>query len=48
MMVGDKITYFHPNDDKIITEYTQMRFNSNYRLDETFEYIRDARVESLG
>ena len=48
MMVGDKITYFHPNDDKIITEYTQMRLNSNYRLDETFEYIRDARVESLG
>jgi len=48
MMVGNKITYFHPNDDKIITEYTQMRLNSNYRLDETFEYIRDARVESLG
>ena len=48
MMVGDKITYFHPNDDKNITEYTQMRLNSNYRLDETFEYIRDARVESLG
>lgn len=48
MMLGDKITYFHPNDDKIITEYTQMRLNSNYRLDETFEYIRDARVESLG
>ncbi len=48
MMVGDKITYFHPNDDKIIDEYTQMRLNSNYRLDETFEYIRDARVESLG
>ena len=46
MMVGDKITYFHPND-KIITEYTQLRLNSNYRLDETFEYIRDARVESL-
>ena len=48
MIVGDKITYFHPNDDKIITEYTQLRLNSNYRLDETFEYIRDARVESLG
>ncbi len=48
MMVGDKITYFHPNVDKIITEYTQLRLNSNYRLDETFEYIRDARVESLG
>ena len=48
MMVGDKITYFHPNDDKTITEYTQLRLSSNYRLDETFEYIRDARVESLG
>jgi hypothetical protein len=48
MMGGDKITYFHPNDDKTITEYTQLRLNSNYRLDETFEYIRDARVESLG
>ena len=34
MMVGDKITYFHPNDDKTITEYTQLRLNSNYRLDE--------------
>lgn len=48
MMVGDKITYFHPNDKNVITEYTQLRLNSNYRLDETFEYIRDARVESLG
>ncbi|MBR2168238.1 MAG: hypothetical protein IJ920_08030 [Paludibacteraceae bacterium] len=46
--VDDDTIYFHPNLNKIITEYTQMRLNSNYRLEETFEYIRDARVESLG
>lgn len=46
--LDDDIVYFHPNRDKIITDYTQMRLNANYRLEESFEYIRDARVESLG
>ena len=44
----DDTVYFHPNPKKIITESTQLRLNSNYRLEESFEYIRDARVESLG
>lgn len=43
--VDDDTVYFHPNLNKIITEYTQMRLNSNYRLDESFDYIRDARVD---
>ena len=48
MKLDDNTVYFHPNSDKIITEYMQLRLNANYRLEETFEYIRDARVESLG
>ena len=46
--VDDDTVYFHPNLNKIITDYMTMKLNPNYRLDETFEYIRDARVESLG
>ena len=46
--LDDDIVYFHPNPKKIITEYMQLRLNANYRLEETFEYIHDARVESLG
>ena len=42
--VGNDVVYFHPNPDKIITEATQMRLNANYRLEETFEYIRDVRA----
>ena len=48
MKLDDDTIYFHPNRDKIITDYTQMSLNANYRLEETFTYIRDARVESLG
>ena len=48
MKLDDDIVYFHPNPNKIITEYTQLRLNANYRLEESFEYIHDARVESLG
>ncbi|MBQ9603704.1 MAG: InlB B-repeat-containing protein, partial [Paludibacteraceae bacterium] len=48
MKLDDDTVYFHPNPDKIITEYQQLRLNANYRLEESFEYIRDARVESLG
>ena len=46
--LDDEIVYFHPNPAKIITDYMTMRLNANYRLEESFEYIRDARVESLG
>ena len=46
--LDDEIVYFHPNPNKIITEYTQLRLNANYRLEQSFEYIHDARVESLG
>ena len=45
--IDDDTIYFHPNPDKIITDYTQLRLNAKYRLEENFEYIRDARVESL-
>ena len=48
MKLDDDIVYFHPNPNKIITDYTQLRLNANYRLEESFEYIHDARVESLG
>ena len=46
--LDDEIVYFHPNPNKIITDYTQLRLNANYRLEQTFDYIRDSRVESLG
>ncbi len=48
MKLDDDTVYFHPNLDKIITDYTQLRLNANYRLEESFEYIHDSRVESLG
>lgn len=48
MKLDDDTIYFHPNLNKIITDYTQLRLNANYRLEESFEYIRDSRVESLG
>ena len=47
MKLDDDTVYFHPNPDNIITDYTQMSLNAKYRLEETFEYILDARVESL-
>ena len=47
MKLDDDTVYFHPNPNKIITDYMTMRLNANYRLEETFEFIRDARVESL-
>ena len=48
MKLDDDTVYFHPNPNKIITEYQQMRLNPNYRLEESFEYIRDSRVEAAG
>ena len=46
--LDDDTIYFHPNHNNIITDATQMRLNAKYRLEESFEYIRDSRVESLG
>ena len=49
MTMGDgKIVYFHPNDAKTVTTATDLRVTNAYGLTQTFEYIRDARVESLG
>ena len=48
MTMGDKIVYFHPNDAKTVTTATDLRVTNAYGLAQTFEYIRDARVESLG
>ena len=48
MKLDNDTVYFHPNENENITEYMAMRLNPNYRLEESFEYIRDARVESLG
>ena len=43
--LDDDTIYFHPNLNEIITEYKQLSLNANYRLEETFNYIRDARVD---
>ena len=43
--LDDDTIYFHPNLKEIITDYTQLSLNANYRLEETFNYIRDARVD---
>lgn len=46
--VGDDTVYFHPNPDKTLTTANRLRTSLDYRLIQTFTYIRDARVESLG
>ena len=43
--LDDDTIYFHPNLNEIITEYKQLSLNANYRLEESFDYIRDARVD---
>ena len=48
MKVGDDIIYFHPNRDKILTTANELRLSSDFRLTESFTYIRDARAESTG
>ena len=48
MKVGDDIIYFHPNRDKIFTTSNELRLSSDFRLTETFTYIRDARAEASG
>ena len=48
MTLGDKIVYFHPNNAKTKTTASELRLSNDYRIAQTFSYIRDARVEALG
>ena len=43
--IDDQVIYFHPDNDKILTNASQLRLDPNYRLVEDFEYIRDSRVD---
>ena len=45
MMLGNEIIYFHPNNAKTKTTAQELRLSLDYRLTQTFTYIRDARVE---
>ena len=47
MTIGDKIVYFHPNEAKTKTTATDLWLSHDYRIAQTFSYIRDSRVESL-
>ncbi len=44
-MIDDQVIYFHPDNNKILTNASQLRLDPNYRLVEDFEYIRDTRVD---
>ena len=48
MQLDNKIVYFHPNNAKTFTTANQLWLSRDYRLTQSFEFIRDARVESLG
>ena len=48
MKVGDDTIYFHPDRDKIYTTASQLRLSTDFRVTESFTYIRDARAESTG
>jgi len=48
MQLGNEIIYFHPNNAKTFTTANQLWLSRDYRLQQSFEFIRDARVESLG
>ena len=48
MKVGNDTIFFHPNRDKIYTTANELRLSTDFHLTETFSYIRDSRVESLG
>ncbi len=48
MTIGDKIVYFHPNEAKTKTTATDLWLSHDYRIAQTFSYIRDSRVEGLG
>lgn len=46
MIVGSDTVYFHPNQNKLFDQASQLRLSPDFRLNQTFAYIRDARVES--
>lgn len=48
MTIGDKIVYFHPNEAKTKTTATDLWLSHDYRIAQSFTYIRDSRVEGLG
>ena len=48
MFVGDDTIYFHPNSNKLFETASQLRLSADFRLSQNFNYIRDARVESIG
>ena len=45
--LGNDTVYFHPNRNKILTTAGELRLSPDYRLTESFTYIRDSRAESL-
>ncbi|MBO7458834.1 MAG: hypothetical protein J6T80_06240 [Paludibacteraceae bacterium] len=47
MKLGNDTVYFHPNRDKILTTANEFRLSADYRLVETFTYIRDSRATTL-
>ena len=47
MIVDGDTTYFHPNRNKIYTTASGLRLSSDFRLTESFTFIRDARVTSV-
>lgn len=47
MQLGNEIVYFHPNNDKTFTTPNQLAISRDYRLTQSFEFIRDARVTTV-
>ena len=47
MQLGDETVYFHPNNAKTCTTPNQLALSRDFRLTQSFEYIRDRRVETV-
>lgn len=47
MPIGNDTIYFHPNADKTLTTADALRLSPDYRVTESFSYIRDVRTEEL-
>ena len=47
MQLGNEIVYFHPNNSKTFTTANQLWLSRDYRLTQSFEFIRDMRVETV-
>ena len=46
MRLGDDTVYFHPNRNKIIDDPNNLYLSSDFRVTQTFNYIRDSRVSA--